>query len=112
LQRQGLGKRHRRHRLRLGLSQETLAEAIGASARSIGRWEQDLAIPQEFFRARLAQVFGIESQQLQVDFHAEDIQPAPPSSPLWTVPFPRNPCFTGREDILRSLQRRLSPEQL
>jgi tetratricopeptide (TPR) repeat protein len=110
-QQERFGERLRRHRLRLGLSQEALAEAIGASARSIGRWEQDLAIPQELFRARLAQVFEIDARQLLVSVHTEGPQQATPSSPLWTVPFARNPCFTGREEMLHTLQTRLTPQQ-
>ena len=47
------GERLRDHRLRLGLSQEALASAIGASDRSIHRWEQNLALPQEHSRSRL-----------------------------------------------------------
>jgi transcriptional regulator with XRE-family HTH domain len=69
---QSLEKRLRCHRLSLGLSQEALAEAIGASARSIGRWEQDLAIPQELFRTRLAQIFEIDARELLVDLLAVD----------------------------------------
>lgn len=46
------GKRLAQARTRLQLSQEALAEAVGTTARSISRWEHDLAIPQQYYRER------------------------------------------------------------
>src|SRR5689334_5224408 len=80
-----LGERLRDHRLRLGLSQEALASAIGASARSIHRWERNLAIPQEHSRSRLCHVFGIDPQQLLESWLAQETSSATHPSPLWCV---------------------------
>lgn len=104
-----LGERLRSHRLRLGLSQEALAEAIGASARSIRRWEQDLVIPQEAMRTRLSQLFGIDPQSLLGAWSNEQASFA--SSSFWHVPLPRNSFFTGREELLHTLHERLKSEQ-
>jgi tetratricopeptide (TPR) repeat protein/DNA-binding XRE family transcriptional regulator len=103
-----LGQRLRWHRLRQGLSQETLAEAIGASARSIRRWEQDLAIPHGISRERLSRLFALDPQELFANLPTEAAPQGAP--PLWTVPFPRNPCFTGREMIIQTLRSLLDPQ--
>ncbi|HLZ63345.1 MAG TPA: tetratricopeptide repeat protein [Ktedonosporobacter sp.] len=103
-----LGQRLRRHRIRLALSQEALADAIGASVRSVRRWEQDLAIPHEVSRARLCQLFSIDPQRLLGSAPAEEMQQPAITEPLWYVPFSRNPCFTGREQIFHMLHTRLS----
>jgi tetratricopeptide (TPR) repeat protein len=90
------GLRLRQERLRRHLSQEALAEALGISPRSIRRWEQEQAIPQATLRLQLSNFFGLRPE----DF----FEPVPL---LWSVPYPRNPFFTGREDILRALHDRL-----
>lgn len=100
-----LGERLRRHRIHLGISQEALAEAIGASERSVRRWEQGIAIPQEGPRERLCQLFDIDPQQLFGVAHVEEA-PQPTTSPLpLYMPFHRNPFFTGREAFLRHLHQ-------
>lgn len=80
-----LGELLRWHRLRLGLSQEALAEAIGASARSIGRWEQDLALPQEIFRERLGQLFSVNLQHFLAVSSIQKLEPPLLSLPAWTA---------------------------
>lgn len=62
-QQRSLGDFLRLHRLRLGLTQETLGKTIGASPRSIRRWEQDLSLPQGASRERLCQLFGVDFHQ-------------------------------------------------
>ncbi|WP_165422822.1 helix-turn-helix domain-containing protein [Ktedonosporobacter rubrisoli] len=101
-----LGDYLRQCRLRLGLSQEALASAIGASARSIQRWERDLAIPQEIFRLRLSQLFESNAGQAPIEAII-----APVLSPsIWYVPYLRNACFVGREEVLQNLHALLSAE--
>lgn len=104
------------HRLRLGLSQEALAEAIGASARSLRRWEHDLVLPQKMWRERLAQKFGLASQVFLGMPTSETRLSISNISSLWTVPYARNPYFTGCEKILECLRATLqatpSPQAL
>jgi len=104
-----LGQFLREQRLHRGLSQEALAEALDVSARSVRRWEQDQAIPQEVVRSRLRQFFGINLPSLlgtgtnQVD--------APITSSFWQVPLSRNAFFTGRQELLQALHQKLRREQ-
>lgn len=86
-----LGQYLRQRRLHRGLSQEVLAEAIGVSARSIRRWEQDQAVPQEVARERLCQVFGIDPRSwLGAWIGTEALAD---TSSLWHIPISRNPFF-------------------
>ncbi|EFH82614.1 FxSxx-COOH system tetratricopeptide repeat protein [Ktedonobacter racemifer] len=101
------GNRLRQERLRLHLSQEALAEALAISARSIRRWEQGQALPQASVRLQLSRFFGLRSEAL-----FEDEETQTPHEPLWNVPYPRNPFFTGREEILTTLHTSLYVEQI
>ncbi|HEU5378360.1 MAG TPA: FxSxx-COOH system tetratricopeptide repeat protein, partial [Ktedonobacteraceae bacterium] len=103
-----LGQRIRWHRLQLGLSQEALAEATGVSTRSLRRWEQDLVLPQKIWRERLSLQFGVDPQALLAAFSAEANTPSPS---LWTVPYARNLCFTGREEVLQTIHAWLATAQ-
>ncbi|HLZ58248.1 MAG TPA: helix-turn-helix domain-containing protein [Ktedonosporobacter sp.] len=96
------GERLRQERLRRHLSQEALAEALGVSAKSISRWEQEQAVPQASVRLHLSRFFGLPPQDLFGD--AESL---PPPTRLWGVPFPRDPYFTGREDLLHQIHTAL-----
>ncbi|GHO64614.1 tetratricopeptide repeat protein [Ktedonobacter sp. SOSP1-52] len=101
------GNRLRQERLRLHLSQEALAEALAISARSVRRWEQGQALPQASVRLQLSRFFGLRPEAL-----FEDEETQGPSKPLWNVPYPRNPFFTGREEILTTLHTFLSANEL
>lgn len=107
--RQSVGQAIREQRLKRGLSQEALAEAIGVSARSIRRWELDQAIPHEVARHRLCAVFGVEKGALFGAWSSEHASSIPLA--LWHVPLSRNPFFTGREELLHTLHQRLTSEQ-
>ncbi|GHP00567.1 tetratricopeptide repeat protein [Reticulibacter mediterranei] len=100
------GARLREARLRRHLTQEALAEALGLASKTISRWEQDLAIPRSFARQQLARFFDLSPEEL-----FEDLGLDVPLARLWTVPFPRHPFFTGREEILCTLATRLTIEQ-
>jgi tetratricopeptide (TPR) repeat protein len=100
------GDRLREERLRRLLSQEELAEVLGVSRRTITRWEHHLALPRSFAQQQLSQLFGLNPQEFLKTLEAQT-----PPSLLWTVPYPRNPFFTGREEILHLLHSQLTVEQ-
>ncbi|GHO50732.1 hypothetical protein KSX_88950 [Ktedonospora formicarum] len=99
------GQRLREERQRRRLTQEELAEALGGSRRTITRWEQDLAIPRSFAQQQLSSFFGLSLEEFLKEL---EIQPSAPSPLLWTVPYPRHPFFTGREEILQTLNHKLT----
>lgn len=104
------GERLAQARTRLKLSQEALAEAVGTTARSISRWEHDQAIPQQYYRERLCEVLQTTPEALFAE-NEEKQQGVEKQTPLWHVPYPRNPYFTGREDTLYQLHERLHQER-
>ena len=59
-----LGKRIVLHRKRLGLTQDKLAEALGVTAQAVSKWENDLSCPDITMLPRLAQLFGITTDEL------------------------------------------------
>lgn len=108
LHRETLGKLLAQARTRLRLSQERLAEVIGATARSISRWEHNQAIPQQCYRVRLCQVLQIPFETLfGARTQAEKSTSLPGSMPIWYVPYSRNSYFAGREPTLLQLHERL-----
>lgn len=59
-----LGKRIVEHRKRLGMTQDALAEKLGITAQAVSKWENDLSCPDIAMLPRLAQIFGISTDQL------------------------------------------------
>jgi tetratricopeptide (TPR) repeat protein/transcriptional regulator with XRE-family HTH domain len=102
----GWGKRLRQERELRHLSQEALAEALGISARSISRWERDQAIPQAMIRLQLSSFFGLSPGELFSNLETETL-----STSIWSIPYQRNPYFTGRENILQQLHTLLTAPQ-
>jgi tetratricopeptide (TPR) repeat protein/transcriptional regulator with XRE-family HTH domain len=101
----GFGQRLRQERLLHHLSQEALAEALGTSSKSIIRWEQGKTIPQGYTRLQLCRFFHLRPEELFTEFE-DQISP----SEIWNVPYPRNPFFIGREELLHSLHTQLNQE--
>ncbi len=100
-----IGQRLMQARMRIGFSQEALAEAIGTTSRSISRWEHGNAIPQQYYWERLSKTLCISPEKLfseKIQKQAFDEY----STPIWYVPYTRNSCFTGREEILNLLHER------
>jgi transcriptional regulator with XRE-family HTH domain len=99
-----IGQRLHRERLRLGWSQERLAEALQASTTSISRWERDLVVPHPQSQERLAQVFqsAVEALFLPGESIREGTVSAEPAS-YWSIPQLRNPYFSGRQEVLEQL---------
>lgn len=59
-----LGKRILYHRKRLGLTQDQLAERMGVTAQAVSKWEHDLSCPDVTTVPRLAELFGISTDEL------------------------------------------------
>ncbi len=105
-----LGHRLLAARLNANLSQEKLAEAIGASARSIQRWERGQAVPQGCSRDLLCQVLHLSPEALFGKASEEDMTPV--TLKPWSIPYPRNPFFTGREEFLKRLHLKLAGQKM
>jgi transcriptional regulator with XRE-family HTH domain len=104
-------------RERRSLTQQELAECIGTTFVNISRWENGTTFPSPYYRQKLCEFFGKSLAQL-------GLVPPAPSSPrrtlsaplprvsrIWNIPYTRNPFFTGREDLLILLHKRLSTER-
>ncbi len=61
-----LGQKIRLLRMKEGLSQEALGEAIEATGCSISGWENGTRYPDGFHRRRLAEKFGISEDELMM----------------------------------------------
>ncbi len=61
---QTLGKRIVENRKRLGLTQDQLAERLGVTAQAISKWENDLSCPDITMLPKLAEIFGITTDEL------------------------------------------------
>lgn len=59
-----LGKRILYHRKRLGLTQDQLAAKMGVTAQAVSKWEHDLSCPDVTALPRLAELFGITTDEL------------------------------------------------
>lgn len=61
---QTLGKRIVQHRKRLGMTQDKLAEQLGVTAQAVSKWENDQACPDITMLPKLAEIFGITTDEL------------------------------------------------
>src|SRR6266487_1413836 len=104
--------RLKQERERRGWTQSHVAERLGTTQANVSRWENG-DLPGLYYRQKLGELFGKSLEELGLVLNAEEqgkeysIPPAPlpPSSqqPFWNIPYRRNPLFTGREEILSSL---------
>jgi tetratricopeptide (TPR) repeat protein len=95
--------RQRRH-----LTQQQVAAQSGVHRNTIGRWERGDVLPNSraivLELAKVLQLNDGESRQLlEASYTA--------FAPHWNVPYPRNPFFTGREEVLHSLHEHLHANQ-
>ncbi len=117
-----------------GWTQQQVADYIGAPlALNISRWENGTAFPSVYYLQRLCQLFGKSAHELGLSQLEEEtqseqnLQARPPleqehafaerksgrqdhvhaqaTSRVGTLPFPRNPFFVGREDLLVQLRQ-------
>src|SRR5690348_11608004 len=88
-----------------GLSQQKLANKTGVSRGTIANWEGGNSLPKT--RGVVLEL----AKQLHLDSLKKDqlLEAAlfDPLGTVWTIPFQRNPFFTGREYILSYLQKAL-----
>jgi len=95
-------------RVRCHLTQQQLAEAIGVHRHAIGRWERGDFLPaSKAIVLELAKHLRLGEQETRDLLEASLTALALP----WSVPYPRNPYFTGREEILETLHAQLGVEQ-
>jgi tetratricopeptide (TPR) repeat protein/DNA-binding XRE family transcriptional regulator len=118
-------ERLRQERIARNWRQRDLAEQVGTSELTIRRWERGQQQPSAYFRIKLCTLFGKSAEELGL----VKVNPSPspstqgagsetesvPSSladppALWTVPYQRNPHFTGRDDLLEQLAQQLAPQ--
>ncbi|MBO0780190.1 MAG: helix-turn-helix transcriptional regulator [Ktedonobacteraceae bacterium] len=115
------------HRLRQarelqGWSQQEVAARIDApGSYYISRWERGITFPSPLYRERLCTLFGMNAQDLGLlppshvpapPVDSDDFAASPePATPLWSVPFLRNPFFIGRDDVLAQVHAYLFPPQ-
>ena len=59
-----LGKRISGYRKALGLTQDQLAEKLGLTAQAVSKWENDLSCPDITVLPKLADIFGITTDEL------------------------------------------------
>src|SRR5437879_9366717 len=84
-----------------GWSQQELADQIGTTPVNISRWENGSNFPSPYFRQRLCGVFGKTPVELGL------LPPPEHVSRKWNIPIARNLFFTGREQLLAFLHKRL-----
>ena len=61
---QTLGKRIASNRKRMHLTQDQLAEQLGVTAQAVSKWENDQSCPDITILPRLAEIFGISTDEL------------------------------------------------
>jgi tetratricopeptide (TPR) repeat protein len=97
------------HRKRKRLTQKQLAQRLGVHANTISSWELGTYLPDtRGLVLELAKLLALAEQQTRQLLEASLTALAP----HWLVPLPRNPFFTGREEILEALHTRLHVEQV
>lgn len=112
----------KRERERHGWSQADVAEKIGTTAPNVSRWEHGITSPGPYFRQKLCQLFEKTVEELGLlqestakkpdelsDRGSEQCEQAIPL--LWSVPYHRNPFFTGRDSMLERLYSELRSEK-
>ncbi len=99
----------RAFRKRRRLTQQQLAEMIGIHRLTLLRWEQGDFLPESrTLVLELARHLHLDDQESRHLLEASLTAPAP----YWLVPMPRNPFFTGREEILETLHTQLGNYQV
>ncbi|HEY7419167.1 MAG TPA: FxSxx-COOH system tetratricopeptide repeat protein [Ktedonobacteraceae bacterium] len=92
--------------------QQDLADQLGTTVVTIQRWERGTQQPSAYFRTKLCTLFSKSAEEMgfvdpvqKASADMKEVEAVFPS--LWNVPYPRNPFFTGRDDILATLHKQL-----
>jgi tetratricopeptide (TPR) repeat protein len=94
-------------RTRRHLTQQCLAETMGVHRSTIGRWERGTLLPAtRGIVLELARQLRLDAQETRQFLEAS----LTATTPFFLVPYPRNPFFTGREEILAALHAQLDRE--
>ncbi len=101
-------------RLARGWTQVIVARKLGTNQFTVARWESGRVRPREYHRAKLCVLFGMSAEALGLlpvisPIRSVKVQDGHLPS-LWSVPYPRNPFFTGRETLLSHVQELLTQE--
>jgi tetratricopeptide (TPR) repeat protein/DNA-binding XRE family transcriptional regulator len=106
--------RLRQERLQRHWRQADLAEQLGTTELTVRRWEKGSQKPSAYFHLKLCALFGKSAEELglveTLPLPTAEGGDAPDFNGLWGVPYPRNPFFTGREDLLQHLHEMLNRE--
>lgn len=95
-------------RARTRLTQQQLAERLGVRRNTIGTWERGDFLPgSKGIVLELARLLRLNEEETRQLLEASLTALAP----HWSVPFPRNPFFTGREEVLEALHDQLGLDQ-
>ncbi|HEX6480559.1 MAG TPA: helix-turn-helix domain-containing protein [Ktedonobacteraceae bacterium] len=98
----------RAYRKRKRLTQKQLAQVLETHTNTISSWELGTYLPQtRGLVLELARHLGLNDQETRQLLEAS----LTALSSYWHLPSPRNPFFTGREDILDTLHQCLSTHQ-
>jgi tetratricopeptide (TPR) repeat protein len=96
-------------RKRKRLTQKQLSQQLGVHANTISSWELGTYLPDtRGLVLELARHLALNEQETRHLLEASLTALAP----HWLVPLPRNPFFTGREEILEALHSRLHVERM
>ncbi|HEU5377618.1 MAG TPA: helix-turn-helix transcriptional regulator [Ktedonobacteraceae bacterium] len=103
-------QRLRDERERRGWSRLYVAERINlADPKTLGRWERGVSSPSRIFQRKLCALFGKSNEDLGFSLEKGTRKADKPHGNVlfWNIPAPRNPFFTGREEVLVSLHTTL-----
>ncbi|GCE15197.1 FxSxx-COOH system tetratricopeptide repeat protein [Tengunoibacter tsumagoiensis] len=111
-------ERLQQERIRRNWRQHDVADQLGINNVTVQRWERGTQQPGAYYRAKLCELFKLSSQELGLItmYASEDetsavLQPEdtqPEETAIWTVPYARNPHFTGRETFFELLEHQFS----
>jgi tetratricopeptide (TPR) repeat protein/transcriptional regulator with XRE-family HTH domain len=97
------------YRKRAGLTQKQLAQLLGMHVNTMSAWELGTYLPHaRGLVLELARHLHLDEQETRHLLEAS-LTALPPH---WLVPLPRNPFFTGREEVLETLHRQLGVDQM